>query len=435
MKQFLPVGLFFVYVMSVIAVRANADGSTVVNSTSAPGSTSIRVVGCDEPVQSRKRGLCANKLSSEDIKALAPGVSWFYNWHFTTENTVPDGVHFDYLPMVWGHEGDDDLKGIDAYLASHAKPRAVLAINEPNISGQAYITPEATAALYKKVKAIADKYQVPVVGPNMALGSLANGSIKAMDPFEKKEVLYGAMTPFLKATMHFMGDVEVPAMALHSYGNLGELKWAPGEMNKQFQKDVWVTEYARWNAGSPHEALDYLVRATDFLERTPYVKGYAWFKERLNDTSINNLLGKNPGELTAMGRAYVSLPVHDADLYYRIPGKLEAARYVALQNAEIEMTNDTGAGSSFDMSALGPATLDYNVQVDKAGRYTLDFRISGPPGDVEILENDQPLATVAATTRDWSNVKAEVQLPSGPQTLRIRIKGQTLHWIEFAQTK
>lgn len=433
MRQFLPVWLFFAFAVSAVAVGANADGSAVVNSVPAPGSASTRVVGCDESVQSRKRGVCANKLSREDIKALAPGVSWFYNWHFTTEDAIPEGVHLEFVPMVWGHAGDDDLKGVDAYLASHPKPRAVFAINEPNIKGQAFLTPEATAVFYKKVKAVADKYGVKVVGPHLTIGSPKESSIKAMDPIEKKEIVYRSMTSFLKAVDFYMGEGEAPVFGIHSYGNAGELKWAPPEMHRQFNRPMWVTEYAQWNTGSSQEAMNYLVKATDFLESCPYVEGYAWFKERVADNPAISLLDKDPGALSALGKLYVSLPVHDADLYYRIPGKLEAARYVAKENTEIEMCDDAGGG--FDMSALGPGTLDYNIQVDKAGRYTLDFRVSGPPGDIEISENDQSLSTVAVPTKDWSDIKAEVQLPAGPQTLRIRIKGQTLHWIEFTQTK
>ncbi len=46
----------------------------------------IRVVGCEEPVQSVKRGICLNKFSAEDFKAVAPGVSWYYNWHYETKD-------------------------------------------------------------------------------------------------------------------------------------------------------------------------------------------------------------------------------------------------------------------------------------------------------------------------------------------------------------
>lgn len=43
----------------------------------------------------------------------------------------------------------------------------------------------------------------------------------------------------------------------------------------------------------------------------------------------------------------------------------------------------------FDMLSHGPGTLDYQIQVDKAGRYKLRFRVFGPAGVIQVLQNDQ----------------------------------------------
>ena len=127
---------------------------------------------------------------------------------------------------------------------STSLPRAVLAINEPNLKGQAFSSPEKTAALYGKIKTIADKHQLPVVGPHMALGSGADSSIQAFDPIDKKDVVYTFMVPFLKAFRHFAGQTEVSATACHTYGNIDELRWAVGLLHKEFNRPVWVTEFA-----------------------------------------------------------------------------------------------------------------------------------------------------------------------------------------------
>ena len=197
----------------------------------------IRIVNCGDHVQSRKRGVCENHLSAEDFKVLSPGVSWYYNWNITTNDSPPSGVQMEYFPQAWGH-GDGDAATLDTYLSAHKDklPRVVLALNEPNLKDQSFMPPQAAADLYKKIKAAADKYNVPVVGPNMSLGSPDNGSITAMDPLDKKEVKYTFMVPYLKAFYYFMGDTSVPAAAYHTYGNIGELKWATGELYKQFQQ-------------------------------------------------------------------------------------------------------------------------------------------------------------------------------------------------------
>jgi hypothetical protein len=113
----------------------------------------IRVVPCDAPVRSYKRGVCANELHPEDFKAFAPGVSWWYNWYFKPGQTPPPGVTLDFVPMVWG-DRPEDIEGLAAYLETGVTPRQVMILNEPNLKGQAFISPERTAEVYKQAKAI-----------------------------------------------------------------------------------------------------------------------------------------------------------------------------------------------------------------------------------------------------------------------------------------
>ena len=141
-------------------------------------------------------------------------------------------------------------------------------------------------------------------------------------------------------------------------------------------------------------------------------------------------------ELSALGKAYVALPVHDNDVYYRIPGRLQAESYVEMANSEIEPTNDKDG--NFDMYSTGPAILDYNIQVDEAGSYTLKFRVSDSGKGIEILKDGKTLGTTARTQyvrtdMGWQVVEATVQLAAGPQTIRIHTGGQTLNWIEFSK--
>jgi hypothetical protein len=395
----------------------------------APGD--IRVVACDQKVQSYKRGVCSNHLQQDDFRALAPGVSWYYNWHYETEDTPPSDVAMEFIPMAWG-DRPDALDGLDRYLqVATKKPRAVLAINEPNLKGQSFITPEQTATLYKKIKDIADKYQLTVVGPNMSLGSPTDSSITALDPLENKQVTYTFMIPFLKAFDFFLGDLKPPALGLHTYGSIGEMKWAVESMHKEFNCPIWVTEYAEWHASDDNAERDYLIQATDFLERTPYVQGYAWFKERADNTKIS-LLEQEPGKLTPLGEAYVSLPVHDTNLYYRIPGKLAAGKYVALDQADILSNSHTDL---LVTSNAAGASADYNIQVDAAGGYKLSLRVLGT-GKIDVMEKDQVIAsTTAGDSSDVQTLDIPAQLPAGPQTLRLRFggSGMIMSSIEFTK--
>jgi hypothetical protein len=398
----------------------------------ADAPANLRIVNCDEKVASLKRGICENHLDEADFRALAPGVSWYYNWHYETKDVPPSDVPMEYLPMAWG-DRPESLDGLDHTLQNAAKkPRVALCINEPNLKGQAFIKPEETAALYKKVKDVADKYQVPLVGPNMSLGSPTDGSITAMDPITNKQETYTFMVPFLKAMYFFLGnDVKPPALGLHTYGNLGEMKWAVGEMHKEFNCPVWVTEYAEWNAANDNDEREYLLQATDFLERTPYVAGYAWFKERVPGNKKISILADESGKLTPLGETYVDMPPHEADIYYRIPGKLSAGKYVALDQGDIL------ANSHNDIlvtASANGATADYNVQVDAAGTYKLCLKCMGS-GKIDVLENGQVLGSADISGSDVQVVEIPAQLPAGPQTLRIRFgaSGTILSTIEFTK--
>lgn len=392
----------------------------------------IRIVDCDAQVRSQKRGVCANRLEAEDFRALAPGVSWWYNWHFKAEQTPPPGVTFDYVPMVWGDD-PDSLAGLEAYLQANPKPRRVMILNEPNLKDQAFISPKRTAEVYKLAKAIADRYGVPVDGPHMSLGSATEASITAFDPIEKKEVTYTYMVPFLQAFLHYVGDTEVPGIGYHAYGDMNEIRWSVGEMYKQFGKPLWVTEYAKWDAPDMDAAVEHLMQATDLLERTEHVHGYAWFKERADNPHIS-LLTQEPGKLNPLGEAYVAMPVHDADLYYRIPGRLQAERYVTMQDADIYPTKDTD-GLAKMTTTKERGELKYNLYVERAGTFDVTLRVSGEPGQIQFGVAGRVAATVTNPGNGWQDLTTRIKLPAGAQTLRIRFaeSGQTLNWIEFDQ--
>jgi hypothetical protein len=425
-RQIVPVILAFAFMLPAGARLSKA---------AEPQRAAIHVVACDEKVASSKRGVCANALSADDYRALAPGVSWYYNWNYEPMSSPPAGVTMDFLPMAWG-DRPADLSGLQSYLSRLQKmPRAILAINEPNLRGQAFIPPEETAVLYRKIKAIADEHHVPVVGPNMALGSGHDASITAMDPIEKKDMTYTFMIPFLKAFLFYEGNTEVPALGIHTYGALGELQWAVEETYKDFQKPVWVTEYAQWKSDNVEAARVYLMQATDFLERSPHVAGYAWFKERADKNPVITLLEPASGKLSPLGEAYVRMPAHDANLYYRIPGRLEAGKYAAAENMEIHPTTDSN-GFAFMGSTAAGGWLDYHLQVDVPGTYQLKFRTGGAAGSFQILQGEAVQAQVQPVAQPgWQTVETSVQLAAGAQTLRVRYENinQALHWIEFTR--
>jgi hypothetical protein len=80
--------------------------------------------------------------------------------------------------------------------------------------------------------------------------------------------------------------------------------------------------------------------------------------------------------------------------------------------------------------------LDYNIQVDAPGLYTLAFRTAGVAGKFDVLEGGQVIGS-AGTPRgnDWHTVQTSVSLAPGLQKIQIRYSasGLCLHWVEFAR--
>jgi hypothetical protein len=391
-----------------------------------------QIVNCDAQVQSRKRGIAVNSMSAADFEAVAPGVSWYYNWG-TTPLSMPGDVAMDFIPMAWnGSSGFQTA--LSAYLASGKRPWRVFALNEPNLSGQAFMTPSNSAATFEQVKTICDPYNIPVIAPHMAIGSAANQSITAYDPLQGSNVTYTTQWPFLNAFLYYCGSTTPAGVSSHSYGGYGEITWLLSTMHTDYPtQSVWLTEF-NTSASSDAAALANLIPSVDYCERMPWIEGYAWFMSRISGDPYNSLLG-NSGALTAAGQAYVQMPVHDTNLFYRIPGRLQAERYVTITNMNIAPTTDTN-GLADMIAATADGSVDYNIQVDSPGSYIINFRVAGAIGQIRVLEGGTILGTASATQTGWSTVSTTVLLAAGTQTLHVILlaNAQKLNWMEFVVT-
>ena len=377
------------------------------------GLAQIQIVNCDAPVQSRKRGIAVNTLSTADFQALAPGVSWFYDWGINNW-TVPSGVAMSYIPMVWS-DYSGYQSAISSYLAAGNRPWRVFAINEPNNTGQANMTPAATATAFEQVQAICNPYNIPVICPHMATGSQES---------------------FLATFLSDCGSTPPPGMATHSYAGYGDLTYWTGLMHGDFPtQTVWVTEFnpsgISGGISSSAQVLANLIPSVDYCERTPWIEGYSWFMSRINGDPYDSLLSTS-GVLTAAGQAYVQMPVHETNLFYRIPGQLQAARYVTMNQMSIAPTTDTNGLADMITTAAG-GSLNYNIQVDTAGSYPLNFRVSGATGLISVYEGGTLLGTANVPTASWSTVSTTVTLPAGTQTLEVVLSanGQHFNWMQF----
>ena len=389
-----------------------------------------QIVNCDAQVQSRKRGIAVNSMSAADFEAVAPGVSWYYNWG-TTPLTLPGDVTMDFIPMAWNGSSGSQTS-ISSYLAAGNRPWRVFALNEPNLTTQANMNPSNSAITFQRVKAICDPYNIPVIAPHMAIGSAVNQSITAYDPIMGSNYVYTAQWPYLSAFLYYCGSTTPAGVSSHSYNGYGEITWLLSTMHTDYPtQTVWLTEFCPWGATSDAAALACLIPAVDYCERMPWVEGYSWFMARISGNAYNSLLSGS-GVLTAAGQAYVQMPVHQTNLYYRIPGRLQAERYVTMNQMNIAPTTDTN-GLADMISAAAGGSVDYNIQVDSAGSYPLNFRVAGAIGQIKVYNSSTLLGTANATQTSWATVSTTITLAAGTQTLHVVLaaNAQQVNWMEF----
>lgn len=121
-----------------------------------------------------------------------------------------------------------------------------------------------------------------------------------------------------------------------------------------------------------------------------------------------------------------------------IPGKIEAESYSAMNGIQTETTTDTGGGLNVGWIHVGD-WLDYNVNVQSAGAYTVEYRVASnaSTGQLQLQSGSTTLATTTVPNtggwQNWQTVTASVTLSAGPQTLRIYASGYdfNINWINF----
>lgn len=405
---------------------------------SGEGWAEVRIVNSNAVVPSAKRGVAVatpgndrNSLSPTDFRALANGISWYYNWGILPLNQPAD-LSISYVPMVYG-AGSGYLATLQSYLSAGHLPWRVLALNEPNFIWESNLTPQAAASAIAQLRVICDLYGIPVVGPQMTIGTDPSMSVTAYDPIQNATVTYTYQENYLAAFDYYCGSSLPYGQATHSYGGSGEVSWITGVMSAaRPTQPVWITEMNLGGASDYTNAVSNLMTTVDYLERTTSVEGYGWFMARISGDPYNSLLSAD-GVLTPTGQAYVQMPVHDANLYYQIPGRLQAERYVTTFGNGIAPTTDS-EGFADMVCGVGGARLDYNLSILTAGSYAVSIRVTGS-GSIQIYQGSTLLGTATASSSGWSTVSTTVSLSTGSQTLRVVPSvGQRLNWIDWVSS-
>jgi len=284
------------------------DGQSAGNAPGvAPGSgESAPPPGSPAPgAKSAKRGIAYDLASAEDIAALAPGVSWWYAWGLKPSAGVPADFRtrygMDFHPMLWN--GNFDAAEVESYLQAHPDIQHLLLLNEPNLGDQANLTPAQAAQLWPRYESVAQRTGVKLVGPAMTWGTLPGFA----DPVVWLDAFYAEYR-----AANGNRDPRIDHLAFHwyDYGLAAQL-----DRLKKYGKSIWVTEFANWHSQADGAQIDTVARQkaqmsemVAICESRSDVFRYAWFTGRWSPDPHHTSLLAARGELTELGRHYVTLP-------------------------------------------------------------------------------------------------------------------------------
>ena len=266
--------------------------------------------------KSPKRGIAYNLPNAQDIAALSPGVSWWYNWATTPNSGVPANYfttyNMTYYPMLWNDSFNK--AAVESFIQAHPEIKYLLVLNEPNVSGQAtcggastYCQPAAAAALWPQYEQIAIDTGTLIVGPQITFGTDPNyGNPETwMDAFYSA---YEANNNGRRPRIDYLG------FHWYDYGLDTQLTNLA-----KYNKPFWVTEFANWHSQNDGAQIDTLAKQeaqmtsmVSTLETRGDVFRYSWFTGRVSpDPHFDSLLA-GTGVLTALGQEYLTLPITPA---------------------------------------------------------------------------------------------------------------------------
>ncbi|HIW31798.1 MAG TPA: carbohydrate-binding protein, partial [Candidatus Paenibacillus intestinavium] len=151
---------------------------------------------------------------------------------------------------------------------------------------------------------------------------------------------------------------------------------------------------------------------------------------RLNITANTGWSAAQISELEVYGEA--------AEVIATIPGNIEAEQWTAMNGIHTEATTDIGGGLHVGWIHVDD-WLDYNVNVQSAGTYTVQFRVASEmsTGELQLRSGTTVLTTISVPDtggwQNWQTISTNVTLSAGEQTLRLYASGYdfNINWINF----
>jgi len=331
--------------------------------------------------------------------------------------------------MAWNSSG---ISGVYNWVRQDTNIHYVMGFNEPNFKTQANMTPSAAAKAWPSLEAIADQYDLKLVGPavNYCVECVSENGTTYTNPFTY-------LDDFFKAC----DSCRVDHIALHWYGG-GNSMAGYIDDGRKYGKPIWVTEFAAWDnsVNNPKDQIKYLAGTTNFLERDPDVYRYSWFIGRRQTGQTTSpyidLYGAD-GMLTELGQMYMDIPVYDPDMKFRIPGRIETEEYYRMSGLFAEPVSDVDGFLDIGWCEVND-WAEYKIQVEKGGTFRLSARVAGTdPGKMDFLVGNQVKASLNTPTtggwQTWTTVTTSIEIDPGEHILKMVIKdaGFNINWISI----
>lgn len=353
MSRLLPALVVTAIVSTLAACGGSADSGADTSSATLPENTQKAMK--PQAVRSAKRGIAYGHHSVADMRALAPGVGWWYNWSPASETSVAANYRalgMSFVSMVWG--GAPNAQQLETQVPSDSK--FLLGFNEPNFKSQSNKTPSKAAALWPVLEQVAQH-------DNLQLGSPAVNYCG--DCVSENGVTYQDPVVYLDAFFADCKNCKVDFIAVHWYAcDVSALQWYINKF-KKYNKPIWLTEFSCGDKPANQITLalqeNYMMAAVNYLENEPAVARYAWFSGRDSEVPNSSLLG-NDGQLTALGQLYVSLPAATGKILTPVSASASSQENAGLSAAKaIDGNAQTRWSSAF--SDNQEITLDFGTSV------------------------------------------------------------------------
>lgn len=243
-----------------------------------------------EARRSRKKGLGAWSTVTSPSELSRLNLGWYYNWRPTRKIAPVPGVEF--VPMFWGPTDvtPENLAAVGASEATH-----VLGFNEPDMVGQANLTPDECLAWWPKLMDLKQK-----------LGSPAPAVSTWLDSFLPEAKRRGLRIDFV--CLHMYPDISDP-QAVEKVVSMLE------QAHRKYELPIWFTECGaadvsawrqpQFHKPTPEMAENFVRELIPRLEALPYVERYAWFADRADDEyAIGSIFDPHVHRLTRVGKVF-----------------------------------------------------------------------------------------------------------------------------------